>query len=205
MAAADGDFQNRRRIDGAGKGEGVAIARIGQDDVEVRHVRRQDEGAVGQHLIVLHFDVTARETPGTGDVIVHAEQVLNLRLAGGFLSDVVEADAGGVGLRVDLQNVQAGVVEAAGRNAAEDATVGKTAGGVGGVAGLAAGVVADEGEQDARLVDGSGEVADAFEGRGDGDAGGSGGGVEALLVFMAVEEEELLAVRIEDLGDKLSK
>ena len=202
MAAADGDFQDRGRIDGAGESESVAVTRIGEHDVEIWHVRREHEGAIGQHLVVLHFDVTAREAPVAVQVVVHAEQVLNLRLARRLLGDVVEADARGVRLRIDLQDIEAGAIEAAGRNAAEDTAVGETAGGVGGVAGLVRRVVADEGEQDARLVDGLREVAGTLKGGGDGDAGRSGGRIEAFLVLMAVEKEELLAVGIEDFRDE---
>jgi hypothetical protein len=57
-------------------------------------------------LVRLETSSATVDAPVAVDVVVRADELLDLRLAGWLLGAVVEADAGRVGIRVDLQDVQ---------------------------------------------------------------------------------------------------
>ena len=200
-----GGLDERRRVQRAGRRQRIAAAREEVRDRVVRQVRLEHEGPVGKQAVALVVEDLAADAPRGGRIPVEAQEVLALGLAGRLLADVVEAlvdRAVGVGQRVQLQDVDADRVEPVLRDPAQHAAVLEAAARIGGAAGEAGRVVADVGEEVARVVTGLREVAGALEGGGDADALLRRLRIEPVLVLLAEEEEELRAVGVELAGDE---
>src|SRR6185369_8213330 len=122
--------------------------------------------AVGLDDVLLRVHVAASDAPVLRHLVVHAQQVFTARRLVGHLARVVETGAAGeVGGREDVEDAQAGLIEAAGGNLTEDAAVLEAAPRIGRAAGKPALVVANVRERVAAGVDALREVARAFQGR----------------------------------------
>src|SRR6185503_480622 len=124
--------------------------------------------AVGLEYVFLGVHVAPGEPPLVRGLEVQPKEVLAARRAVRVLAREVDPAARGeVRRRVDVQDVEAGGVEAALRDAAQHAAVLEAAPRVRGRAGQARLVVTDVGEGVAAGVHALREVAAAFQGRGD--------------------------------------
>src|SRR5215831_8827998 len=110
-------------------------------------------------------EIFPRRTPLVADVPIAAKQVLPLWVIRYLLSCVVEARARGIGLRVNLQNIQTERIEAVLWNLANDSAFLETAACVGSATGEPGCVITDEGERLATAVHALREVSRSLERR----------------------------------------
>ena len=204
MRPAEAQLERRGVVDDPDRGDHPVVSWRLEQRVQCVHLiaaRARPRRPVRLFLVVFLVVEAPGDPPRVRRLEIHANHVLAPRVYRRPLARVVEAaPAARVRLRVDLQRVEAGLVDPVRRNPPKHAAIGEAPARVGGATRQTRCVVLDVGEQVAAAVDRLREVAGSLEG---GRYAGQtlGHGIVPPLEFLAPEEEEPPLVRIERAGD----